>query len=395
MVSSGFGLWTAILLLGQLSLGLRTTPGSPCENRCSPSNSTTGSEIVCLDHEYNSTDVGRKFKDCVDCQLQSPFADDISGQSDVEWGLYNLRYAFSSCVYGYPESVANVSSSCPVACEDLATSLEYELTDPTGLNFETWCGTASFADNEITECGICYNLTADPGNGNSNNNQVYLANFLESLRYNCHFQTPTEDEFPIAPSQIFSESLLPSSTADLISGSGSGGTDNLALIIAMPILGFVILLCLLSLGCFFFIRHRRKKVRELRKPGHLHARWNDTGISTPQWAMEYPAQGQSMYSPGPGPSIYSPQGYGPGAHAVYSPHQDHQYAYGPGAGFGFVDNDGRGSEVGYSKYVEPVIASPSTTYSPEEKVPQGYFPPPPPPLPMPMVAPGNGKMRAE
>jgi hypothetical protein len=63
----------------------------------------------------------------------------------------------------------------------------------------------------------------------------------------------------------------------------------------------------------------------------------------------------------------------------------------PGFGFGlgFVDNDGRGQDVGYSKFVEPVIASPSTAYSPEEKVPQAqqmYFPPPP-------SMSNNGKMR--
>ncbi|KAL4984027.1 hypothetical protein BDW68DRAFT_190803 [Aspergillus falconensis] len=361
--------WTVFGLLG-LASALRTTPGSPCESACSPTNDTLPSEIVCLDSEYNSTEVGRKFEDCIACQLQSTFVDDASRQSDVEWGLYiltatvNLRFAFSSCVYGYPEKVTNISNSCPVACEKLETSIEYQLDSPSGENIETWCDTASFADNEITDCNACYNLTMD-----ETKPQVYLANFLESLRYNCHFETPTEQEFPITPSRIFSESLLPSSSADLISGDGGGDNANLALIIAMPILGFVILLCILALGCFFFIRSRRKKARRLRQPAHLHARWNDTGISTPQWAMEYPAQAQGIY----GPAVYSPQ-----------PHPE--YAQSPGFGFGFVDNDGRGQEVGYSKVLEPVIASPATAYSPEEKGPQAhvqpyqqqmYFPPPP------------------
>ncbi|KAL2836574.1 hypothetical protein BJY01DRAFT_54815 [Aspergillus pseudoustus] len=374
MVLSGFirgsaSRWAVLLLLGQLSAGLRTTSGSPCENTCSPSNATTSEEIVCTDQEFGDTQVGRKFEDCIQCQLQSTFTNDATGESDVEWGLYNLRYAFTSCVYGYPEKVSNISNSCPVACQELESALEFELTDPSPLSLDTWCGTSSFADNEITDCNTCYNLTYDEVT-----RQVYLANFLESLRYNCHFETPTDEEFPISPSRIFSESLLPSSTANLISSSGSSGPSNLALIIAMPILGFVILLCILALGCFFFIRSRRKKVRRLHQSGHLHARWNDTGISTPQWAMEYPAQAQGPYSPG----IYSPQ-------TVYSsPHP------GYGFGLGFVDNDGRGQDVGYSKFVEPVIASPSTAYSPEEKVPQAqqtYFPPPP-------SMSNNGKMRA-
>ncbi|KAL4929103.1 uncharacterized protein BDV17DRAFT_83375 [Aspergillus undulatus] len=386
MVPSGaVSRWAVLglLQLGQLASALRTTPGSPCESRCSPTNDTMSSEIVCLDREYSDTEVGKKFKDCVGCQLESSFVDDISRESDVEWGLYNLRFAFSSCVYGFPEKVANLSNPCPVACEDLESPIEYQLTKPSSENLETWCDTASFADNEITDCGICYNLTQST-TASGRNSQVYMANFLESLRYNCHFRTPTEEEFPITPSRIFSESILPSSTADLISPD-SNTNDNLALIIAMPILGFVILCCLLALGCFFFIRSRRKKVRRLRQPGHLHARWNDTGISTPQWAMEYPAQaqGHGMYN---NPAIYSPQG-------MYASPQPEfaQYPPQPGSGFGFVDNDGRGQEVGYSKVVEPVIASPSTAYSPEEKgaqaqaQAQAYYPPPPPP--------NSGKMR--
>ncbi|KAL2870270.1 uncharacterized protein BJX67DRAFT_345061 [Aspergillus lucknowensis] len=377
MGSSVFGPGSAlkwavlVLLLGQTSLGLRTAPGSPCESRCSPSNETAPEEVVCLDREYSDTDVGRKFEDCIGCQLQSTFADDSSGQSDVEWGLYNLRFAFTSCVYGYPAKVSDVSNSCPVACEDIEPALKFELAHPSALSLNTWCGTSSFADNEISDCGTCYNLTYD-----EHNRQVYMANFIEALRYNCHFETPTEEQFPITPSRIFTESMLPSSTADLISSSST--PHNLALIIAMPILGFIILLCLLALGCFFFIRSRRKKVRRLRQSGHLHARWNDTGISTPQWAMEYPAQAQGHPY---GPTVYSPQ-------AMYSPHPDYpQGPQGLGFGFGFVDNDGRGQEVGYSKVVEPVITSPSTAYSPEEKNLQAhqqpYFPPPP----------KNGKMK--
>jgi hypothetical protein len=92
MVSSGFGRgsasrWAVLLLLGQLSLGLRTTPGSPCETRCSPSKATTPEEIVCADHEYEDSEVGRKFEDCIECQLQSTYSDGTTGQSDMEWGL--------------------------------------------------------------------------------------------------------------------------------------------------------------------------------------------------------------------------------------------------------------------------------------------------------------------
>ncbi|GFG00449.1 hypothetical protein IFM61392_01390 [Aspergillus lentulus] len=335
----------AFLLLGHLTpavIGLRTTPGSPCANVCNKvSSNTTGSEIVCLDEQFSQTTKGSDFQNCVECQLESTYSDSSSGQADVDWGLYNLRYAFSSCVYGFPEQVANISSPCVVSCQSLSSALVYDLDDPSGVNFDTWCGASAFADNVISQCEFCYNLTS-----NMTDSQVYLGNFLEALRYNCHFRTPTSKAFPISPSRVFSESLLPQSTVDLISPSAkpNSGSSRLALIIALPILGFVILICILAVGCFFFIRWRRKQARKNRRSDHLHARWNDTTISTPAhgaWAD---------------PAMYSQPMHHPGS----------------GHGFNFVDTDGRAQEVGFSKsnYVEineSPVTVPSTTHSPEQE----------------------------
>jgi hypothetical protein len=273
-------------------------------------------------------------------------------------------------VYGFPEKVANISSPCVVSCQSLSPALEYDLTDPNGVNFDTWCAASSFADNIISQCEQCYNFTT-----NMTDSQVYLANcgllpfltfhspvtdslrttVLEALRYNCHFRTPTDKAFPISPSRIFSESMLPQSTVDLISPSpkSNGGSSHLALIIALPILGFVILICVLAVGCFFFIRWRRKQARKKRHSGHLHARWNDTTISTPaHGAWADPANG--MYSP----PMHSPPMHQPGF-----------------GGFNFVDTDGRTQEVGFSKsnYVEindSPVTVPSTVHSPEHE--KGY-----------------------
>ncbi|KAF9888789.1 hypothetical protein FE257_008365 [Aspergillus nanangensis] len=316
----------AFVLLTQLTpvgVGLRTTTGSPCTDVCTQkSTNTTGEDIVCLDREYSETDVGSNFQNCVECQLRSSFSDHASGQSDLHWGLYNLRYAFTTCVYGFPQSVNNLSTPCTVSCQPLSPALQYDLDEPSGVNFDTWCGASSFADNLITECEFCFNLTAT---------EIYIANFLEALRYNCHFKTPPDHTFPISPSRIFSTSLLPSSTVDLISPSAtpSGGVDNLALIIALPVLG---------------------QARKKRQSGHLHARWNDTTISTPAngWGGYPDPYDQSMYQPGP--------------HGA--------------SGFGFVDTDGRGQDVGYSKshytdVIESPVAVPPTMYSPEREKGQG------------------------
>ncbi|KAK1142862.1 hypothetical protein N8T08_007296 [Aspergillus melleus] len=369
-------IWAGALIISLLLLGLtapvaglRSTAGSPCVDVCNrQSNSTTGSEIACLDDEFKNTAKGSNFQQCVECQLRSNYSDSASGQTDVEWGLYNLRYTFTSCVYGFPESVNNISSQCTVSCQPLDSSLEYDLRDPSGTNFDTWCDVSSFADNLISQCEFCYNLTTT---------QVYMANFLEALRYNCHFHVPTGSEFPINPTRIFSQSMLPESTVDLLNpDDGGSGINNLALVIALPILGFVILLCTLAVGCFFFIRWRRRKARKERASGHLHARWNDTTISTPAHGWVQYQQYQDMYSP-----AIQQQGYG----AVQGA--------GAGGGFGFVDSDGRPQHnVGFSKshyasVSESSVQAPSTTYSPEREKGseqqtywggqvQPYFPPP-------------------
>lgn len=142
---------------------------------------------------------------------------------------------------------------------------------------------------------------------------------LESIRYNCHFRTPTGSAFEVAPSRIFTSVLLPSSMSLTTPGANSSNV-NLGIVIALPILGFIIILLGLGACCFFFVRYRRKRVRETRMTNHLYARWNDTTISTPKQES------------GGWPEAHNPYAAG---------------AYNAGHGLGFVDNDGRGHEVGY------------------------------------------------
>lgn len=85
-------------------------------------------------------------------------------------------------MYGFPEQVANISSPCVVSCQSLSSALKYDLDDPSGVNFDTWCGASAFADNVISQCEFCYNLTS-----NMTDSQVYLGNcvllsFLTSSR---------------------------------------------------------------------------------------------------------------------------------------------------------------------------------------------------------------------
>jgi hypothetical protein len=176
---------------------------------------------------------------------------------------------------------------------------------------------------------------------------------LEAVRYNCHFATSTGTAFAIQPSTIFNSTLLPASTALIsptFSASGSGGSQNLALIIALPIVGFVILLISSSIGCFYLIRHRRRLAKKRTQALNLHNRWDDTMVATPGgtgWA-NFPLH-QASFGQG-----HSSPPYGPG--------------------FEFVDQDGRRQDVGYS---QNGFSSYASSISPELSVPSHiYYPKP-------------------
>lgn len=79
----------------------------------------------------------------------------------------NLRYAFSSCVFGFPEKVSNISTPCVVSCHPVEPALEFQLKDPNPSSLHTFCGDDSFADNDISQCKFCYGLTSQ---------QAYLSN---------------------------------------------------------------------------------------------------------------------------------------------------------------------------------------------------------------------------
>ncbi|KAJ5108078.1 hypothetical protein N7456_004753 [Penicillium angulare] len=289
-------------------LGLRVASGSPCASRCNKwgsSDNTTSSEISCVDGAFNTTSKGKDFQDCITCGLKSTYEDETSGATDVNWALFNLRYALSSCIFEYPDHVSNVSTPCPVACGTVQPAIQLDIEDPTVDNIGTWCDSSSFADNVINTCEFCYNLTS---------NQIYLANFMESIRYNCHFPTVTGDEFAVSPSRIFTESLLPSSMS--LSTPSSGGSHvNLGLVIAVPVLAFIIICLGIGTCCFFYIRYRRRKSRQNRFQNHAaYPNVPPEGFADQTMYSDYQAFAQS-HAAGYGQQAFNEQ-YGQ-AHEMY------------------------------------------------------------------------------
>lgn len=304
--------------------------------------------------------------------------------------LDNLRYAFTSCLYGYPRQVANISSPCVVSCSSLQPALDQNIENPSAYGFFEWCGSSAFADVVVTQCHECYNLTT---------NQIYLGNctftspvqlcmqwltfpeitVVEAIRYNCHFRTSAGQAFPISPDDIFTQNPLPEHTVSLTDPPKDDSGVNLPVVIAVPIVCFIVLVCALSVCCFFCIRHRRKKAKA-REEREFHEQWNTMALASPgpgAWG-QYPAQ-----VPVISPAVWGYGGYG----------------YGPGVAFSDNNvNDGQAQGVGFAKSdfdtIQPAVTvtSSSTPGSSEQEQQQqqhagngneeqahaqNYFPPPP------------------
>lgn len=90
------------LLLLRLIHAVEVTPNSECSSLCDnnvsngnnpgadASSFTIGSNVVCDDDEYdgpNSTVPGRKFKDCLICELNSTATDAKTNQNEAYWVL--------------------------------------------------------------------------------------------------------------------------------------------------------------------------------------------------------------------------------------------------------------------------------------------------------------------
>ncbi|GAO17290.1 hypothetical protein UVI_02063520 [Ustilaginoidea virens] len=162
------GTETLLLLAAMLAAaaGLpEVTPNSPCSSACfdwggldasSPSGTTRGSDvdIVCPDHQFDTTARGRKLASCLGCLQHSTFSQGV--ESDQAWFLYNLRYAFTSCVFGSPNGTAVSSHPCATseACGRLAPALQDGLAHPRRVERLGYCDGVLFASraNACVEC---------------------------------------------------------------------------------------------------------------------------------------------------------------------------------------------------------------------------------------------------
>lgn len=143
---------------------LHVVSNSNCSSVCTEggSSNTLVADVVCNDADFTSTTNGTRFRDCVECELGSTAVESSGsdlGDSDVDWAIYNLRYAFSTCVYGFPIAKQSISTPCQVSCTPLQTTLEQGLNSSVASDSLDYCSNSAFTAAAVTKCATCYNLT--------------------------------------------------------------------------------------------------------------------------------------------------------------------------------------------------------------------------------------------
>lgn len=241
-----------ISLLTQHATGLQFTIGSPCTSFCvedssDSSSSVTGDgDISCYDSKISST-----YQSCMSCLQDSTFSQ--GSQSDQLWFLYNLRYTFDYCIFGFPNAtVASTPCSTSFACGDLMDSLTGDNLNPDSNGY-SYCGTSSgtLPDDMLSKCMSCVSASDD---------QDYLANYLVALDAGCR-QRPSAGMAIGLNDTVFSKTRIsavdPTAEDTTDETQSTMSTGQIAGIVAGAIV------FALALAGFLFVRCRKRRNRSL------------------------------------------------------------------------------------------------------------------------------------
>ncbi|KAI0205241.1 hypothetical protein F4808DRAFT_278365 [Astrocystis sublimbata] len=247
------------VLISQV-VALQVTPNSPCASFCidyedgdvsNPNSSTTkNKDITCYNSKYTTSLAGQKFQRCITCLQDSTYSQ--GSENDQLWFLYNLRYAFDNCIFGFPNAVGISSSPCSTstACGALEAAL-------TGDDLSSKHPDYSYCDvdggvmtsDSVAKCMSCVGASDDQG---------FLVNYLVALEAGCN-QRPAEGQTVALSDTVFSTTVI--NALD----SPSKTEDDQPVIPTTAIIGIAVgaAVVILIIAAFFFIRHRKRRNRRL------------------------------------------------------------------------------------------------------------------------------------
>ncbi|WXC62729.1 hypothetical protein SNK03_008559 [Fusarium graminearum] len=243
------------LLFWASATALQVTPNSPCAQFChgapdSKSNKTHGDEIVCNDDDFKRQVEGQKFQRCLACLQDSTF--EQGDENDQDWFLYNMRYSFDYCIFGYPNATGISSGPCVTseACGPIEDALKEGITEPKDRKKYGYCDTdgKSMLGDSVAKCQAC--VKAD-------SSQTIISNFLIALEAGCQ-QRPNPGTTLGLNDTVFSDrsiSILDPS-ASLAPGDDHELPNTSIAAIAVGAVAFL----LITAGCIFTQHRKRKKL---------------------------------------------------------------------------------------------------------------------------------------
>ncbi|CAF9905922.1 MAG: hypothetical protein HETSPECPRED_005993 [Heterodermia speciosa] len=192
-----------------------------------------------------------------------------------------MRYAVDTCAFDFPQANnKTMSYSCQNACVKLSTSLETNIQNPSNSTPYDYCQDETFVPN-IDSCASCYAVHPD---------QVYLSNFLKTLKSACITQPSNTKEFIVKPSQVFTlnpPSEFPTSTTQSRPSHELPHGAVVAIGICVPVFFFLVL-SLVFLYCYLRIQNRHSHNKRPKR----HRRWNQKSAVEPHhgWHQDSTAQ---------------------------------------------------------------------------------------------------------
>ncbi|KAI0434753.1 hypothetical protein F5Y09DRAFT_216951 [Xylaria sp. FL1042] len=264
-----FGFACILGLLIPYSIALQVTPNSPCASFCIDSDgddvsdpnssTTTNSDITCYDSKYTSSPAGQKFQRCMSCLQDSTFSQ--GSETDQLWFLYNLRYAFDNCIFGFPHAVGIPSTPCSTstACGALRSALTEGDLSPDHPDY-SYCDVdgGTITSSSLQKCTSCVGASEDQG---------FLVNYLIALEAGCN-QRPAAGEVVGLSDSIFS-----TTTISATESSSKASKDTQANIPTTTIVGIAVgaSVVVLAIAGLSFVCYRKRRNRRLRLEGGRRA----------------------------------------------------------------------------------------------------------------------------
>ncbi|KAI1340927.1 hypothetical protein F5Y15DRAFT_422804 [Xylariaceae sp. FL0016] len=246
----------------RLTASLLVADNSPCATNCgNVLDATTPDMIVCDDTSYSLTSAGQVFESCITCESTSAYGTTTANksESDLNYMLYNMRYATAKCLFDAGTSPCITSR----ACEPFKNAIEYANLSTNVLPYG-YC--QYWSDFFLDQCRDCL----------INGEDYYVDNYIGMLSGACRLQLELPATLPFEGG-IFSTDQLnvtdPTATAQV--SSGQKGPLNNGEIAGVVIGGVVIILAVL--GCCVVFNGKRKRKAYLRRRSQISKNWPSPG----------------------------------------------------------------------------------------------------------------------